>query len=183
MIEAPKGQRESLLLDQPPGEVLQWLQSVWSDPRMMPERFNWLGVAEVAGTKANFNADLEWAEVAIGIYEWLASRASNESIRHSELSSAMSLRASMINKKQQTIPDHIVLDTKRIVYWFYSKLNMRYDEVVREIENWRALPLDQIRTLRRIKNRLSIVKSLVAQGYIQPDEDLQTWLELYPKLP
>jgi hypothetical protein len=183
MIEAQKGQQESLLLHQSPNEVLNWIQSAWSDPRVIPEGFNWLGVAEVASTKANLNADLGWAEVAIRIYEWLASIASDESIRHSDLSSAMSLRASMINKKHQTIPDHIVLDSKRIVYWFYSKLNMYDDEVVYKIENWRALPLDQIRTLKRIKNRLSILKSLIAKGYIQPDENLQAWLELYPKLP
>jgi hypothetical protein len=183
MIEAQKGQQENLLLHQSPSEVLNWLRSAWSDPRIMPEGFNWLGLAEGAGTKANLNADLQWAEVAIRIYEWLASRANDEDIRHSDLSSAMSLRASMINKKHQTIPDHIVLDSQRIVNWFYSKLNMYDDEVVPMIENWRALPLDQIRTLKRIKNRLSILKALVAQGYIQPDESLQTWLELYSKLP
>src|SRR5262245_55071631 len=127
MIEAQKGQQESLLLRQSASEVLHWLQSAWSDPQMIPERFNWLGVAEGAGTKANLSADLEWAEVAIRIYEWLASRASDERIRHSELSSAMLLRASMIDEMHQTIPDHIVLDSKRIVYWFYSKLNMCYD--------------------------------------------------------
>jgi hypothetical protein len=139
--------------------------------------------AEGAGTKANLNADLEWAEVAIRIYEWLASRANDEDIRHSDLSSAMSLRVSMINKKHQTIPDHIVLDSQRIVNWFYSKLNMRYDEVVHKVENWRVLPLDQIRTLKRIKNRLSILKSLIAKGYIQSDGSLRAWLELYPGLP
>lgn len=183
MIEAQKGRQENVLLHQSPGEVLNWIQSAWSDPRVIPEGFNWLGVAEVASTKANLNADLGWAEVAIRIYEWLASSANDESIRHSDLSSAMSLRASMINKKHQTIPNHIVLDSKSIVYWFYSKLNMRYDEVVCKIENWRALPLDQIRTFKRIKNRLSILKSLIANGYIQSDENLQAWLELYPKLP
>jgi hypothetical protein len=183
MIEAQKGQRENILLHQSPGEVLNWMQSVWSNLREIPEGFNWLGVAEVAGTKANLNADLKWAEVAIRIYEWLADRANDESTRHSELSSAMSLRASMINKRHQTIPDHIVLDSRRTVHWFYNELEVPYDEVVCKVENWMVLQLDQIRTLKRIKNRLSTLKSLIAQGHIQPDKSLQAWLELYPKLP
>jgi hypothetical protein len=95
----------------------------------------------------------------------------------------MSLRASMINKRHQTIPDHIVLDSQRIVHWFYNELNVPYDEVVHNVENWRALQLDQIRALKRIKNRLSPLKSLIAKGYIQPDKSLHAWLELYPKLP
>ena len=183
MIEAQRGQQENELLHQSPGEVLNWMRSAWSNPQQVPEGFNWLGVAEGAGAQANLSADLGWAEVAIRIYEWLAGRANDESIRHSELSSAMSLRASMMNKRRQTIPDHIVLDSQRIVHWFYDELNVPYDEVVHEVGNWRALQLDQIRTLRRIKNRLSMLRSLSAKGYIRPDEGLQRWLELCSKLP
>ncbi len=183
MLSCEKGRQENVLLHQSPSEVLNWMQSAWSNPQVIREGFNWLGVAEGVGTKANLNADLGWAEVAIRIYEWLAGRANDESIRHSELSSAMSLRASMINKRHQTVLDHIVLDSKRIVHWFYNELNVPYDEVVHKVENWEALQLDQIRSLKRIKNRLSILKSLIAKGYIQPDKSLQAWLEVYPKLP
>jgi hypothetical protein len=54
-----KGIQENMLLHQSPSEVLNWMQSAWSNPQEIPEGFNWLGVAEGAGTKANLNADLE----------------------------------------------------------------------------------------------------------------------------
>ena len=182
MVEVQKGQ-EQTLLKQLPQDVLDWIQRAWSGQYEVPETFNWLGVAEVAGTMANLHADIEWAEVAIRIYEWLADQRSNASFRHSELSSAMSLRSSMIHKHHKTVPGHYVLDPQFLVRWFSNELEWNYDEVAEKTRNWRALPFEQILILRHIKNRLSQLKHLVNDGYLQPDNNLQTWLALYPEFP
>ncbi len=182
MAEIQKGQ-EQTLLKQSPQDVLAWIQRAWSGQIEVPENFNWLGIAESAGTTANLHADIQWAEVAIRIYEWLALQRSNPSFRHSELSSAMSLRSSMMHKHHQTVPGHYVLDPELIVQWFYNELAWNYDEVAEKTKNWQALSFEQILLLRQIKNRLSKLKHLVNDGYLQPANDLQAWLALYPELP
>ena len=49
MAEVPKGQ-EQTLLKQLPQDVLDWIQRAWSGQYEVPENFNWLGIAEAAGT-------------------------------------------------------------------------------------------------------------------------------------
>jgi hypothetical protein len=75
MQESGASQQEQILLQQPPSEILKWLERAWSDQQILPAGSNWLGLAETAGTRANARGDVQWAEVAIHVYTCLANQA------------------------------------------------------------------------------------------------------------
>ena len=182
MQESQALQQEQAVLQQSPGEILEWLNRVWSAQHAVTADFNWLGLAETAGTRANLHGDVQWAEVAIRVYTWLANQTSNKMKRNSVLDSAMNLRASMI-VRHGTEPGHSVLDNKIIEHWFYEHLDWPYEEVTRKTGIWKELPLEEIQALHRIKTRLRVLKLLVERERLQPDEQLKTWLAFYPRLP
>lgn len=182
MQESGASQHEQTLLKQSPDEILRWLEWVWSNQQALPTGFNWLGVAETAGTRANLYNDVRWADVAIRVYTWLASQAKNNAMCNNALDSAMNLRASMIIH-HGTRPGHPVLDDLPIKGWFYEHLDWPYEEVLRKTEAWKELPFDEIQALHRIKTRLRVLKLLVEHNRLQPDEKLSAWLTSYPRLP
>jgi hypothetical protein len=121
-----------------------------------------------------------FGDITVLIYDRLAKLA-RESAGESFLISSMLLRAAMIAELGD-IPGHIVLDIDRVINWFCHSLKMSPDEATKKAANWRNCSIDEIRELRRIKNRLNVISVLVESGTFVPIE-LSTWLSLQGQLP
>jgi hypothetical protein len=169
------------LIQQDAAEVKDWLRRVESDEQEPPAGFNWLGLAEAAAFDAQSASDLAWAEVAITVYERLA-ESTNPSGRESLMLSSKMLRAAMI-AKLGAVPDHPILDLDQIICWFERSLTMSYQEATEKAANWRKCNPEEIRELRRIKNRLQVISVLADSDKYSLNPELKAWLELREKLP
>ena len=181
MTQTQAQEFQKSLLQQSPTYIEEWLKYVWAGEQVIPEPFNWLGLAEAAGTKANLYRSVEWAKVAILVYEWLA-HATPTPLINSYIESAMRLRASMIDEKG-AIPDDFVLGIDQIIRWFYESLPFSYEVAEQKAAVWKTLDIQEIKALRGIKNRLGVISALVKSGRLQSDRELDAWLSLRNKLP
>ncbi len=165
-----------------------WLQQVESGTEAVPGGSFLPGIGQAASHRARREDDLEWANIAVRVYE-LSSRA-GDSERDSVLRKAMNLRAWFICKRGST-PGDPVLDRDIILRWFYKELRYSFDEVLRLIAAWKQtglplserLALNDLRELRAIKNRLDPVRQLFDCGGSPDDSDLQRWLDVRDQLP
>lgn len=169
------------LLQQDAAEVQVWLRSIESSSLKPPLEFNWLGLAEAAAIEAQSASDLAWAEVAISVYERLAAEANN-SAQESLMISSMLLRASMI-ARFGSVPGHLVLDIYLIMRWFCDQMMMSWDSVAKKAANWHSCSIEEIRELRRIKNRLGVISVLANSDKYVLNSELNNWLSLREKLP
>jgi len=176
------------LVRQDASDVKNWLKRIWSKQEEVPEDFNWLGLAEAAAFNARSgkgNAsnlpDLAWAEIATSIYDDLAAKA-NRGTGESFINSSMLLRAGMI-AELGAVSGHPVLDGNQIIQWFFHSLTMSLDEAAKNAENWKKLNIDEIRELRRIKNRLKVILVLAKSKKFIPNEELRAWIDLRERLP
>jgi hypothetical protein len=169
------------LIQQDAAEVKDWLRRVESDEQEPPAGFNWLGLAEAAAFDAQSASDLAWAEVALAVYERLAAKT-NPSGREPLMLSSMMLRAAMI-AKLGAVSSHPILDLDQIICWFERSLAMSYQEATEKAANWRNCNPEEIRELRRIKNRLQVISVLADSGKYSLNPELKAWLELREKLP
>ena len=180
------------LLASHPSQVEAWLQDVWSGEQEAPEDFFWHGLAEGAAGRANRMSlgeppDLEWAQIAIAVYEKLANEIKPEG-KESFLYSAMNLRAALIAKLGE-VKGHPVLDTGPILRWFFESLPVSLEEAARQADVWRergpkgGISMQGLLGLRLIKGRLKIIQSLIDKQRLTPDAELAKWLELRSKLP
>lgn len=175
------------LLQHDATEVRDWLKQVWSGQLPSPINFNWHGLAEAAAFDARLDygdnspfINLSWAEVATSIYDYLAQRAGSGG--ESFLISSMLLRAAMI-AELGAIPGHPVLDIDKVINWFYDSLKMSLDEAMTKADNWKNCSFEEIRELRKIKNRLKIIFVLAESDKIISNNELSTWLAIRDKLP
>lgn len=173
------------LLQQDASQVLTWLKDIWTGKQPTPENFNWLGLAKSAALHASYEKrkedSLQWAEVAISIYEYLMKDADLAG-RNSFVYSLMNLRAHMIIRYGAVSQDR-VLDLKQVIELFFYDINMSYIEAATKAVVWKSLSIESIRELRRIKNRLSALKSLSDAGKLSLNQELKSWLDLRDKLP
>ncbi len=194
-----------VLLQKDPEQVQAWLRIVWAEQQQIPEKFNWLGLAQVSTFNAqelaneesneSHSESLAWAQVATSVYEFLAEN--NPSFPESYLYSLMGLRAYMI-LKFGALPGNQVLDIQQIVNWFFDNLHISYQEALIKATDWRETlavnnpeetqkkfesELEDIRKLRLIKNRLGIIKRLSKSKDFLPNEELNIWISLWDKLP
>lgn len=176
------------LLQQDACDVLTWVKQVREGKLQSPINFNWHGLAEAAAMEARLNygdnsptLNLSWAEVATSIYDYLANLA-GESAGESFLISSMLLRVAMI-ADFGAIPGHPVLDIDQVINWFFDSLKMSPDEAKQKAPNWRNCSINEIRELRKIKNRLKVIFVLIDSGKLVPNVELSTWLSLRSQLP
>lgn len=184
------------LLKEPASNVRSWFEAVQVKQQRAPQDFNWLGLAQAAGTNAYYDQhqtaeQLVWAEIAILVYEMLAKVGfpDNEPF----LQSAMVLRAAMI-RKFSAVVGHPVLDVNAITQWFFTHLNYTYEEAKEKAAYWNesihwqdednvSSHIHEIRQLRRIKVRLSVLASLPESEKCRISEELKQWLSLSNNLP
>jgi len=172
-------------LEQDPTSVYHWIRQVQTGRTSAPEDFNWLGLAEAVTTQASFKQDLEgqqdlmWALAALAAYRILMGPTSQDD---SLEVSIMHLRAFFI-RRYRSLPRSMLLDIDQIVDWFWARLPCSLDEAQQKVNELQTLPADDLLELRRIKNRLAVLVPLVDDQKLQPDEELQRWLELREDLP
>lgn len=132
---------------------------------------------------------LEWAKISLSVYDLLESRATAGD-RDSYAQSAMNLRASLI-ARFGVVPEHQVLDVDRVVYWFFESLRISVQEAHGRASTYRnqgmnidnIKELRKIRELRRIKNRLAVLRLLIDSGHLDPRAGLRAWLDIEEQLP
>jgi hypothetical protein len=159
--------------------------------------FNWQGFAYQAECAAHDRVEQgnvpdgeEWALVAFIVYELLAAHERKIGAE-SALSgigfelSAMNLRLWMISRLGAA-PGNSVRDPAIVIRWFLENTGMTLEEARRSAADLRALPMERwpeqmplVRSLRAIKNRLSVVRQL-KQSH---SPEIERWLELSELLP
>lgn len=169
------------LLQQSPVEVLNWLHDVEKGHQQVPLNFNWLGLAEAASFEARLHKNLTWAEVAIAVYQRLISNTTTVD-KAGLISSMMHLKAFMITQLG-VVHNNTILDPDYIVQWFFDSLPYTYEQTKQKASHWKMLTVQDIKALKLLKSRLSIISSLVDNHKIHPDTELQAWLSLQKDLP
>lgn len=163
----------------------RWLENAEAHPPGVPSDFNWHGFAEGAATNAHVAATMSdaelWASVSVRVYDRLAS--DEEHGAPFELS-AMNLRASMIRRHGASAASP-VRDLGKLVEWFLARVPMPVADARREATRLRAVPveewtlhLDVLRTLRALKNRINVFRSLG-----EPPDEIRPWLDAWALLP
>ena len=172
------------LLASAPSAVKRWLTNVEPGQQSPSQKFDWLGLAEATASKARSEMDLDWAEIAISIYNQLARKVDSPSRKESLMYSQMNLRAFFISRLGPTA-NHLVLDPQPIVKWFFDNLRISVEEASEKASHWTELDIESIRELRRIKNRLAPIKLLKDARMLPQDFDsmLSSWLGIRSQLP
>lgn len=100
---------------------------------------------------------------------------------------AMNLRAYLI-REFGTEPLHPILDSEYLVKWFLDSLNLPINQVYRQCKTYqkfgiKKITFEQLKYLRKLKNRLAVIKLLSESDQIKPTNILKKWLLLYEILP
>ncbi len=177
------------ILEQNPETILTWVNSSWSSHNYETKEFNWLLLANVAAINArnassNDSNPIKWAEIAITVYDQLVNLAEKQRLGSGEsfMISAMMLRTAMI-EKFGLISNHPVLDASLILNWFWGNLKYSQEELAKKVADWRSLPIEDIRNLRKLKNQLKVILALANSDKYALDEELKSWLYWQDKLP
>lgn len=184
---------EKFVLQQEPSWINGWLKQTFARPQEVPVNFNWLSLAEIATLRASAVyaslqkkdtlPDLEWAKVALAVYEFLI--RGNEGDRIALEYSMMNLRAHLL-AYLGNVPGDQLLDSDSIIQWFFHNLKMSSDEAKQKALHWRSLSREEMLELRQIKNRLSILQSLVEHDLVNSRDEgerVQKWISLGDLLP
>jgi hypothetical protein len=181
------------LANQPLSQLQALVNDIWDSPAESEEKLRqvnwWLGLAQVASSKAlaeNVSREAEetlgWTHLVIDIYEHLISRHADESL----MLSLMFFKARFIVKYEK-VSDEKIGGVNEIVEWSLSDLGVSLEDIQASLP-FTAEKLDRtnrsdIRRLRSIKNRLSVLKYLQEHNRLAPDETLNKWLEIRKHLP
>lgn len=186
------------LLKQDAQVVLQWFHEVLEGSRQVPERFNWLGLAEVSADlayhregKSSSPPDKGWAYVSVLVHNYIIDEAKEhgrfisqnfapDAREHSRFSfeeRLMRLRARFIINFG-SVPGDTLLDGEYLVRWFFQELHFSVEEVPQKISRWRELSRGERWELNRMRRKLVLLRLLVEYQRLQPDEELSRWLDL-----
>lgn len=176
------------ILQQSPLKLRDWVSSQSSNKISDSATFNWLGLAE--GASYNAYATLregrnqlahEWGWLAVYIYEELTTNGGqSESISYEN--SAMQIRVSLIRKLGYKMGDFL-LDINLVLDWFESSLTIDFEEAFDKSLNWQELTVTEIRSLRLLKNRISILELFKNSTMFVSGKTVENWSELKKSLP
>lgn len=164
-------------------QVRAWLDGLVIGEPVQGEHFNWDGFAFTAAARAREERSLGWAHIALLIYGALAVRPPGGST-HSIMSSAMSLRAWMIEELGAREGD-AVLDPEIIHDWFLELADIPLEEAARiaNLPDWNVVPTKMLLKLRYIKSALNTLSTIADSGVTQRHPELHVWLLLRERLP
>lgn len=180
------GTKSSLLrtvLRWPLEQVSSWLDGLVIGEPVGGEFFNWELFASTAAARAREERSLPWARIALMVYGVLVERASADE-KHSLMLSAMNLRGWLIVEIGAREGDSI-LDPETIVAWFRRLATVPIEEAARlaSSEDWRTIPIEMLLKLRYIKSALNVVSLISGAGGVRKHPELESWLQLRPRLP
>lgn len=175
--------RVETLLSWSAPELESWLEGVSIGGLVEGAPFNWQLFAFSMASRATNERDPRQAHIALRVYEALAHQEV-EPVAFSLLYSAMNLRAWMIHELGPC-KGHAVLDPEAITSWFQRIATLPIGEVRRLLdENGPlALPINELRRLRKIKNALGPLALIVDSGITREHPELEAWLQLRAQLP
>ncbi|MBE9041397.1 hypothetical protein IQ235_11450 [Oscillatoriales cyanobacterium LEGE 11467] len=179
--------------------VREWLTSIIENKTKLPDNFNWLGLAEVAASRARkivlelTEKSLQWAEISIATYEILD--RIDTSVRSGDSSytnSAMWLRVYLIG--HLGFQNDRILNPQIIFDWFFSSLEISCLEACQKSQKWRLFlfqkqkcqlnysEIQEILQLRRIREKLKFIKFLLESYPELVDKDVSLWLSIEDNL-
>ena len=174
---------EEQLLDQGPAAILDRAALEW-------EGLNWHGIAEVCALKARtllsaeLDAALAWANASTHLYARLAKTHPGDAESYER--SGLTLRAGLI-QKLGPIPGDELRDPADILAWVSGSLVLPREDAKARSSLWRAkrgqLPVAELRTLRRIKNRLGLIEVIASVPGVQIPPLILSWLAIRGELP
>jgi hypothetical protein len=174
------------LLKNGPSWLDGWLRQVEEGTARPGGQMN--GISEGAAHLAKEQSSLEWADISIRAANLWAQ--TDAGARENALHRSMLLRVWFIARMGAS-SGHPVLDKAIILDWFVRELEVSIEVAKERIGEWQApgsplkerLPLDEVRELRRIKNRLGIVQLLAEAGELPSNSPACAWLEIRSQLP
>ncbi len=172
------------VLSWPLEQVSSWLDGLAIGEPVGGEFFNWELFASTAAAWSREEKSLPWAHIALMVYGVLAERAPVDDEKHSLMLSAMNLRGWLIVELGAREGDPI-LDPETIVAWFQSLATVPIEEAARlaSSEDWRIIPTETLLKLRYIKSALNVVSLIYGAGGVWKHPELESWLQLRPRLP
>lgn len=169
------------LFDQLKQATVETLANWEKEAYDVPADFNWLGIAEMAETRAWMNeSPMKWARVAIAVFERLARERSD--LGGPFMVSSMRLRVGMIGRFGSMQGDDI-LDPDTILAWFLTNNKDSPKRVAEVVVDWKRRSVEEILRLRRIKNQISVIMDLYATGSVTPTNEMLEWISIYESLP
>ena len=159
-----------------PATLKEWLDHVDTGASAAPPRFNWLGLAQVTHGAAQRSLDLDGALLAVRLYrKWGQDSGDHEDA----LYRTMRLRGYLINRLGSR-PGHPVLDLFELIEWFRKRLpSISAEQAPQRPTDLRQMNIEDIRTLRAVKNRLGTFDDIPLEEY----PDVGTWRTIRSKLP
>ena len=149
---------------------------------------NWLGIAQgcatIAGSPAAGSEETgkQWASISVRVYRKLREIESSQGIVESLQRSEMHLRSLFVIKYGDD-PHSPIFNLDSIANWFLDDVQDTPSDVHQAATVWRQLPIDDIRKLRRLKNRISVLRNLEENDFLTNYPTLQPWLKLWHILP
>ena len=178
----------SLVLQQSATKATEWFEFlVQSDSA---RNIDLLGLAESAAfnatnplTETSKAERISWALLAERVYYLYAEHSTQDDALAVIESSVMTMRSNLIARYGEDVSTPL-LDISVIERWCCSALKqVTQEELEQGIKDWTVLPVDVLRPLRKLKNRLSICEYLSGVGRTIKSEEIKRLLTIKDKLP
>ena len=167
-----------------PAEVVSYLDG---RPRLASDddrQSLWKGIADYFETRArtlayageNISLTLELATLSINLHQRLAKEAHSEYWRDSHLDSEMSVCCGMISYLSP-LAGHPVLDPGLLEELFLASANFALQSFPQCQTRRAALRDADYTTFIRLRERMSMLRSLIADGVFPRNEELRAWEE------
>ncbi|AKQ63457.1 hypothetical protein A176_000369 [Myxococcus hansupus] len=168
-------------------DVKKWLDGLIIGEAVEGDAFNWDVFAFTIAARARREQSPDWAYIALRVYEALARNPPSGADAHTYKLSEMNLRAGLISELGEREGDP-VLDSEPIVAWIQRLTTISLEEASRWLalveEDFRAVPVEKLRVLRRIKHGLNTLAHALPQTKAeQKHPELTPWLQLRTRLP
>jgi hypothetical protein len=168
----------------PPSVTLNEIKGV-SPEAMSKCNVDWRVVGQFCATQAynchisrNQNGVVDWSELGKEIYRRLQVLMADDDDELAE----MRIRANAIVFCGVN-PSESVLNPSVVESWFFSKLPGSMEQVRQMAMDIDDAASPAFLTLRRLKQRLSLIKGLVDQGVFAENDQLAKWLAVRDELP
>lgn len=172
-------------INKSPEDAAAWLESLTREEMKNANIFAFAQATASNATKFDSLSNEErkkWSCISIKAYHIYSELVDASSKQSCELSE-MNLRASMI-VRMGAKPEEPLLKLSVIENWCISSLNEQKVKIIEEeINEWTKLPIERIKELRKLKNKLNVCKYLNDNGYLNENNLVQRLLKIIKQLP